>query len=395
MLDRSGPISLHPNELQINILGTRGVPGAHGGFETFATHFSQFLVERNINVVVYCQAESGVSRPKSWTDEWKGVRRVHFQTWSNGAAATIEFDLRAVLHVLRQPGVDLVLGYNTAIFCALQRRLRRRIAINMDGIEWKRRKWGPIARRWLWLNEKLAGIFATRMIADHPEISAHLRGRGLGESVMIPYGSEPITQAPQEALASFGLAPNGFFISICRIEPENSILELIRAFVAAKTGLKLVVLGNLKPENPYHQEVQQAANADVLFPGAVYEADRLQALRLYCRAYLHGHQVGGTNPSLVEALGAGSPVIAHDNPFNRWVAGPEQLYFSNEADCAEVFHRVATGTVDVTPLRDAARRRHQEAFTFEKIHTRYLEELTSVARADQSSAAAPQHAVGG
>ncbi len=131
-----------------------------------------------------------------------------------------------------------------------------------------------------------------------------------------------------------GLEPDRYLVSIARIEPDNNILTLVEAFSRRPRGLRLVVLGTLNVGNPYHRAVEAAASAEVLFPGAIYEAEPVQALRVHARAYLHGHTVGGTNPSLVEALWAGNAVIAHDNPFNRGTAGDGQFYFSDAETAA-------------------------------------------------------------
>ncbi|MCJ8510590.1 DUF1972 domain-containing protein [Rhizobium lemnae] len=202
--------------------------------------------------------------------------------------ATIEFDLRATLHVLKQPGVDLVLGHNTAILTLLQRASGRRVIINMDGIEWRRQKWGKAAKAWFWLNEWIGLKFVTVAIADHPKIAEHLSKRGRTGSVVIQYGSENIPGAPTEALDTLTVEPEGYFVSIARMEPENSILEMVRGFVAAKTGRKFVILGKLLPEaNTYHASVLQAADEDVIFPGAIYDQSVVQALRVHCLAYIY------------------------------------------------------------------------------------------------------------
>lgn len=362
----------------LNILGTRGIPAAHGGFETFVARFAPFLREQGWSVTIYCQGGEGVRFPKGSIDEWEGIRRVHFDTWSRGTMATIEFDLRCVLHVLRQPGIDLVLGYNTAIFNVLQRMFARRVVINMDGIEWKRQKWGKFAKSWFWFNEIIGSKIASVAIADHPKIAEHLTARGCRNPIIIPYGSDSVIDAPADPLGMFELSPRDYFISIARIEPENSILEMVRAFVKADTGRKFIVLGRLQPKvNPYHAQVTQAASVNVLFPGAIYEPTVVGALRCHCLAYMHGHQVGGTNPSLVEALGAGSAVIAHDNSFNRWTAGSEQMFFSSEAECALAMRRVSADPETRAAMQEASRRRHREEFEFSQIHNAYLKAIIS------------------
>ena len=131
------------------------------------------------------------------------------------------------------------------------------------------------------------------------------------------------------------------FSTVCRIEPENSLLEIVRAFSSKRRNRKLVVLGKFDQANAYHNAVRAAASDEVLFPGPIYDQAVLASLRSHVRLYCHGHTVGGTNPSLVEALGAGCPVLAQNNRFNTWVAGPDQFYFDDEASCAALFDSLA------------------------------------------------------
>ena len=228
----------------------------------------------------------------------------------------------------------------------------------MDGIEWRRPKWSPAVRAYFWISEWIAAWSSHRLIADHPAIADHLATRRPRRAIAtIPYGGDPI-RAPSEApLRALGLAPDRFLVSIARLEPDNNILAFVRAFSRAPRTAKLVVLGNLDPRNAYHRALQAAAGEGVMFPGAIYEAETVQALRHHARAYLHGHTVGGTNPSLVEALWAGNAVIAHDNPFNRGTAGDEQFYFSDVDGCARAIETVLGDHVAVDAARAAARRR--------------------------------------
>ena len=362
---------------QLNILGTRGVPAAHGGFETFAQQFALWLVARGWKVVVYCQHdEDEPNAPADLSeDTWEGVDRVHVRARGKGPLATMNFDLRCVKDVLRRPGIDLVLGYNTAVFCLAQRLRGRKLLINMDGIEWKRNKWNAVAKGWFWINEIIGAHLAHIPIADHPEIKRHLQRHGTRGIEVIPYGSPKILSAPVEPLAEHGLEAGQYLISIARIEPENSLLELVEGFSTRRRGKKLVVLGNLFDDNSYHRELRNRASDEVVFPGAIYERNKVAALRFHALAYLHGHRVGGTNPSLVEALGAGNPVLAHDNPFNRWVAGEGQFYFSDAASLEKAFEKILTDTRSVEEASRQARLRHEEEFTLDKIHNAYLDQL--------------------
>ncbi|MCO6184854.1 DUF1972 domain-containing protein [Rhizobium sp. L1K21] len=365
--------------MHINILGIRGIPAAHGGFETFAARFAPWLVERGHTVTVYCQEDDGEAGP--WVDTWQGIERVHFRPRREGAKGTMEFDLACVKHVLDRPGVDLVLGYNTAVFNILERFKGRKIAMNMDGIEWKRAKWSLPAKIWFFLNEIAGANLCSVPIADHPEIAKHVKKRCLKTPVMIPYGSDEIVEAPSEPLAALGVEPGKYLISIARIEPENSILEMVQAFSSLNVDAKCVVLGKLFDDVAYHRAVKAAAGPNVIFPGAIYDQSIVSSLRYHARAYLHGHQVGGTNPSLVEALGAGNAVIAHDNRFNRWVAGDKQFYFASTEEAASRMMEVFEDDQAVEAARSAARARHAEEFRWEKVLKAYESALLKLEQA--------------
>lgn len=277
------------------------------------------------------------------------------------------------LDALKRKGLFLLLGYNTASFNILQRLCRQTLLINMDGIEWKRQKWGVIAKTWFWLNERLGCWFGNHLVADHPRIKDHLATRVSADKItMIPYGGDEVLEADATLLQPYGLEPGRYSIIIARPEPENSFLEMVRAFSSKRRDHQLVVLGNFDPkQNAYHRQVMDAASDEVTFQGAIYEAPIVQALRFYARFYLHGHRVGGTNPSLVEALGAGCAVIAHDNHFNRWVAGDEAAYFADEAACSALFDELLVDDGRLEKMRAASRRELQARFTWEHILSQY------------------------
>jgi len=357
-------------EMKLLILGIRGVPAAHGGFETFAEFLSLYLVKKGWEVQVYCQEDEG---DKIWEDTWKGVHLVHIPVKWEGALGTIIFDWKSTFHASKQKGLVLTLGYNTAVFSMLYRLKGKKNLFNMDGLEWKRDKWTFPERAWLYLNERMGCWLGNHLIADHPEIKKHLVTRVKPEKVtMIPYGSDRIDEADESQLARYGLLPEFYSIVIARPEPENSILEIVKAFSAEPRQHRLVVLGKFSPdENVYHKLVLNAASDEVMFPGAIYDKDVVNSLRYYCRLYVHGHTVGGTNPSLVEALGAGSAILAHDNHFNRWVAGEDAAYFSNEVDCAKQFKRLLQESFSIQSMKNASRILHSERYTWAEVLSQY------------------------
>ena len=360
---------------KLTILGTRGIPAKHGGFETFAEQLAIYLSSKGWEVTVYCQKDSSGDIT---TSTWQGIRLTHIPVTHSGAVGTIIFDWKATYHALSQKGLFLTLGYNTALFNLLQRLKGQTNIINMDGIEWHRDKWGAIAKTWFWLNERAGCWIGNHLVADHPKIKAHLATRVNAKKItMIPYGGDDIIDADSRLLAPYGVESGKFSVIIARPEPENSFLEMVRAFSRSTRNHKLVVLGNFTPDsNSFHRQVMDAAGDEVIFPGAIYEAAVVQALRFYCRFYLHGHRVGGTNPSLVEAMGAGCAVIAHDNHFNRWVAGPNAAYFKDESACAAQFDHLLTDDAVVEQMKAASRARFHERFTWGHVLREYEELLT-------------------
>lgn len=355
---------------KIQILGTRGIPAAHGGFETFAEGFSIYLVKKGWEVTVYCQKNgSGLI----YEDHWRGIHRVHIPIKQQGAKGTIVFDWISTWHAAKRKTPILTLGYNTAIFCLLYRLKKIKNIINMDGIEWQRDKWTWAERTWLYMNEKAGAWLGNHLIADHPEIKNHLSKFVCPEKItVIPYSAQLLKTADKNQLSQFNLIPGEYTILIARPEPENSILEIIQAYSDKKRGMPLVVLGNYDPEsNEYQKSVLDAAGNEIMFVGAIYEQLQVQALRFYARFYIHGHTVGGTNPSLVEALGAGSPVLAHNNRFNRWVAGKNALYFSTQTDCAQKIDALISNDKMISEMKDSSINQYKTKFTSEKIHGDY------------------------
>lgn len=365
----------HLHVKRLSILGIRGVPAKHGGFETFTERLCQYLVKRGWDVTVYCQE---LGRGPVYNSVWRGVNRVHIPVNREGALGTVLFDLKVVWHALGQDGLFLTLGYNTALFNTLQRLKGQVNIINMDGIEWRRNKWGFIVKIWFWLNERIGCWVGNHLVADHPNIKQHLATRVHEDKItMIPYGGDEVFSADDGLLAKYGIEPGCFSVIIARPEPENSFLEMVRAFSRCRRDHTLVVLGNFDPENNcYHRQVMAAASSEVQFPGAIYEASVVQALRCFSRFYLHGHRVGGTNPSLAEALGAGCAVIAHDNEFNKWVAGPDAAYFKDESACAVLFDQLLADDTAVLRMKSASLERFYERFTWPQVLREYEELLT-------------------
>jgi len=372
-------------EKSVAILGSRGLPASHGGFETFVENLVPVLVEHDWRVTVYCQE---IGKGPITTSEYNGVELVHIKVEKDTPLHTVIFDCKSTLHACRNNKLLLTLGYNTgflSIYCRLKKIYN---IINMDGLEWKRGKWSMPVRIWFYLNERIACLMGNHLIADHPEIKKHLQTRVSPEKItMIPYGAIKVESPELERIEAYGINPNCYAIVIARIEPENLILEIVKAFSRKKRGCHLVILGNLYPESSrYHAKIKQAASSEVKFLGAVYDPDIVSALRYYARCYVHGHTVGGTNPSLVEALGAGCSIVAHDNPFNRWVTQGKMRYFNSVDSCCEHLDQLLTDDSENAVLKRASTHIFDNTFQWLPILNQYenLLDITSKNLAQQT-----------
>lgn len=357
-------------DMKLSILGTRGVPAKHGGFETFAENLALFLAKKGWKITVYCQEQGSGTQ---YETQWNEIRRIHIPVKGTGPVSTIVFDYHATMHARSNAnGPILTLGYNTAIFVLLLKNKRFKNIINMDGLEWSRKKWGPAEKAWLWINEWIGCYAGDHLIADHPVMKTHLLNRNRNSRVdVIAYGSNRVDAPSTSALDGLGLVPNQYLTIIARPEPENTILEMARAFSKKPRGVKLVILGDYKRSNKFHASVLDAAGPEVVFPGAIYDTNILHPLRYYSRLYVHGHTVGGTNPSLVEAMGAGNAVVAQDNRFNRWVAGDAAVYFTDEDSFEVELEAILSNDEKIKSLRENSYRRHGEAFSWEYILSEY------------------------
>lgn len=368
---------LHDERPTVRILGTHGVPANYGGFETAAENVARFLVANGWRAVVYCQTDH---QGPVYEDVWNGIDRVNISVPNLGWTGTARFDWLSIWHAVQHRDVCLTFGYNTGIFNILQRVYRIPNVINMDGIEWSRKRWGLFRQAVLYVNERFAALFGNELIADHPELNTYLRTRApVRKITTITYGAHPIVDAPEALVRALGLEPGRYLNLIARPIPENSILELVQAFSAKNRGIKLAVLGGYDGEtDEYQRAVLEAASDEVAFLGAIYDPATVQALRFHSLGYLHGHTVGGTNPSLVEALAAGNPVIAHDNKYNTWVAGGAGRYFSTAVDAEKRIDELLADSELATMLSANARARFESEFTWDRVAGEYEQLLRRV-----------------
>lgn len=365
--------------MKLAILGTRGIPARYGGFETFAEELAVRLVRSGVEVTVYCESAGG-AEPESY----KGVRLKYITSPKIGPLTPIFFDTRCLIDARKKFDVVYLLGYGVSAFCFIPRIYGSSVWINMDGIEWGRAKWGLAARIYIKSMEAVAMYTPNRIIADAQGIKDFLerRYRRVPPCDVIAYGAHVFENVPQDmVLSDMGLTIGEYYLVVCRLEPENHLLEIIEGFNASGSALPLVIVGNHNIDTAYIRKLKAVSGKGVKFVGAVYDQTKLKALRYYCKAYFHGHSVGGTNPSLLEALGCGNLLIAHDNPFNREVAGDCGLYFKSPEDIPALISRVEGLSNDRrSELSAKARRIIKERYDWDAIADTYLKLLNSLPR---------------
>lgn len=357
-LDTIPAVSQQDQCFQIALLGTRGIPAAYGGFETFAEQLAVSLVQRGHQVTVYAEAE-WPNLPDSWHC---GVRVRHIQKPKWGSASVIGYDCRCLVDARSEYDLVYMLGYGAAWACWLIRKVwGQRIWINVDGLEWARSKWGLSARTYLRFMEWVSSWAPTRVLADAQSIADRFQ-RHYPHGVpcsFIAYGAHVIESEnyPVSALSKLNLNAGGYILVIARPEPENHLIEIIEGYCSSQVIWPLIIVGDVKPVTKYQSQLLSLAGERVRFIGAIYDSILLTTLRIHSACHVHGHSVGGTNPSLLEAMACGNVIIAHDNPFNREVARDAAWFFDSPECLAKrlrnvqslsasdrdfIFHRVRT-----------------------------------------------------
>ncbi|MBL8174168.1 MAG: DUF1972 domain-containing protein [Bryobacterales bacterium] len=306
--------------MRIAILGTRGIPARYGGFETFAEELSKRLVARGHQVTVYCRARHEAA-------EFLGVRLVYLPTLRHKYFDTLAHTAVSTFHLLAHP-VDVVLYCNAAnaIYTWMPRLCGMPVALNVDGLERKRKKWNKLAQAWYLLSERLSTWFPTRAVSDAEQIAHYYRRQYGAETTFIPYGAPLGKVETARSLAALGLEAGRYFLYVTRFEPENHPLLVREAFEAVETDVKLALVGDAPYAAEYIRKVRDTSNPRVVLPGAIY-GDGYRELQSHCLAYVHATEVGGTHPALIEAMGRGCVVLYLNTPENHEVAGGVAIPF--------------------------------------------------------------------
>lgn len=325
--------------MKIAIIGTRGIPNHYGGFEQFAEYLAKGLVERGHQVTVY----NSHSHPYQ-KSEWNGVRLVHCNDPEDkwGTAGQFVYDLNCILHT-RKESFDIILqlGYTSStVWGWLLPRKKSIVTTNMDGLEWKRTKYSKPVRNFLKWAEYLGTVYSDHWIADSLGIQDYLSKKYKIPSTYIPYGAFPFEEPANDCLETYQLAEYGYNMLIARLEPENNVDTILEGVSRASGKAPFLVVGKHATKYGEYLKAKYAAFENIRFIGGIYDINVLNNLRYYSNLYFHGHSVGGTNPSLLEAMASQALICANQNEFNSTILERDALYFNNADDVKKCIDNV-------------------------------------------------------
>lgn len=345
--------------MSIALVGTRGAPARYGGFETCVEEVGVRLAAKGHRVVVYCRTPAG-ENAADLPDRYRGMELVHLASVHNRSLETLSHTAVSVVHLARhRTDAAIVFNAANAPLLPVLRAARIPFATHVDGLEWQRAKWGRVGRNYYkgaeWLSVKLSPA----LIADAKGIADYYQDRFKAPTTLIAYGAPQVGDAA-DRLGEMELTSRGYHLVVARFEPENHVHLIVEGYRASSATRPLVVVGSAPYSDAYTQQLRDLADDRVRFVGGVWDQELLDQLYANSLTYLHGHSVGGTNPSLLRALGAGAATLAYDVVFNREVLGAAGRFF---ADAAQVTTRIEEAEAEpaaLDELRLLARARSRE-----------------------------------
>jgi glycosyltransferase involved in cell wall biosynthesis len=355
--------------MRIAILGTRGIPASYGGFETFAEHLATRLVARGHEVTVYCRAHYVSPRQL----EYHGVKLQVLPTIRHKYFDTVVHTFLSAIHAVSgRYDAALICNCANAPFSPILRLTGTPVAINVDGLEHKRKKWGWLGRRYYHLAEYLSTLLPNEMVTDAQVIQDYYLTRHQTQSTMIAYGSEIERRPDRAAVRKWRVEPNRYILYVSRLEPENNAHLVIEAFKKVRTAYRLLIVGDAPYAEHYINSLKAQARGDkrIIFTGFVFGQD-YRALQQNAYCYIHATEVGGTHPALLEAMGYGNCVLTLATPENIEVVGEAGVPYIDEFDLAEKLQRVLRDGSLVQAFRNRAQQRIQSHYDWDTVVDQY------------------------
>jgi glycosyltransferase involved in cell wall biosynthesis len=325
--------------MRIGIIGIRGVPNFHGGFEQFAEFLSEYISKAGHLVYVY----NSHNHPYQ-ESLWKKVQIIHKYDpeFKIGTVGQFIYDYNCILDA-RKRNFDIILqlGYTSSSVWHKLLPKKSLIVTNMDGLEWKRSKYSKMVQNFLKIAEKWAVFSSDYLVSDSVGIQNYLKEKYNKDSTYIAYGAEPYVNEDATVLKEYGVENFNYNLLIARMEPENNIEVILDGVAESHNQQKFLVIGK-NDTNSFGKKLtaKYKNNTNIIFLGGIYNQNHLNQLRYYSNLYFHGHSVGGTNPSLLEAMACKALIIAHKNIFNEAIIQDDGFYFTNVKDVTDIINSI-------------------------------------------------------
>ena len=362
--------------MKIAILGTRGIPNNYGGFEQCAEQLSVQLVEKGYDVTVY-----SVNNHPYNKKYFKGVRVI--KKWCPehiiGSAAHFIYDFICLKDALKKYDVIFEFGYQSVAISFLLLSIKKSVIVtNMDGLEWKRDKWSPFVKQITKYFEYIAAKKSTALVSDNVGIQKYLNEKYNVVSSMIPYGVDEVSPK-QSIIQHYKVNPFLYFLLVARLEPENNIEMILNGYVKSKSDIPFLVVGDNKTKYGLFLKNKYKISG-AKFLGSIYNKEDLDSLRHFSKCYFHGHSVGGTNPSLLEAMAAKSLIFAHNNVFNRNVLEDNAYYFDSESEIKKMLINIDKLNEKKEEMTNGNIKKIKKKYTHKNITKQYINLIKSVTK---------------
>ncbi|MDO6439632.1 DUF1972 domain-containing protein [Cyclobacterium sp. 1_MG-2023] len=364
-------MSKNNKPLHVAIVGTRGYPYVYGGYETFVKEMGERLVQRGIEVTIYCHAPLFEKQPK----KVNGINLVYIPCVETKSLSQLTNSLLSMLHVCFSK-VDVVFVVNSANgpFGILTKLFGKPSTINVDGLEWLRPKWKGLGARYYLFASRLATKLYDQLITDSDEMEKIYLEKFNAPSKMIAYGANPRLSSDSSLIEEWGLQKESYFLIVGRLIPDNNADLIVEGFVKSKSKRKLVIVGDVPYHDKFAQMMKKIDDKRLVFTGYVRDQEQLAALYHNCFAYYHGHEYGGTNPAMLKALGYGCAILALDTRFNQEMLqqGKYGWYFEkNAASVKEITERAENLPEEVENLRKHSREGLTDKYNWEVVTDEY------------------------
>lgn len=358
--------------MRIAIIGSRGYPYVYSGYETFVKELVERLVKQNIEVVVYCHKNLFDAYP----DEINGVRLKYFSTVESKVLSQLVHSLQAILHACFQK-YDVILVVNSANgpFGLLTKIFRKKTAINVDGLEWLRPKWKGLGAKYFYLASRLSTKLYDRVITDSFEMQKVYLNEFNSNSTVIAYGANIRYSTDPSIISKWNLSSREYYLIVGRLIPDNNADIIVNEFIRSGSRKKLVIVGDVPYKDMYAEKIKSVIDERVVFTGYVTNQNELAELYHNCYLYVHGHQYGGTNPTMLKALAYGCGILALDTVFNKEMLEDDNygIFFTKAPNnLARVIDKIENNDSLLPSFRDKARERITNNYTWEKICSQYI-----------------------